>query len=61
VVKIMEKKFILTEKELFELINNSYVDGFFYAMEKEDIFKKFGDSQGKDAPSYTRKKIKGLK
>ena len=57
----MEKKFILTEKELFELINNSYVDGFFYAMEKEDIFKKFGDSQGKDAPSYTRKKIKGLK
>ena len=54
----MDKKIILTIKELFEIISIAYEDGFKYCIEKERIFKKYGHSQEKDVIGYTKKKIK---
>ena len=56
----MEHKIILTEKELYDIILNSYVDGFKYAEEYAEERGNW-DSQGKDACSYTKKKIEELK
>lgn len=56
----MISKIILTKEELFKVISDSYLDGFNYGIEKEDIFKKYGNSQGKDIITYTKDKIKGL-
>lgn len=56
----MEKKIILTEKELHELILQSYLDGFGYCQDFEAVWKKENNSQGKDACSYTEQKIKEL-
>ena len=55
----MEKKIILTVPEFFELISKSYEDGFLYCIEKDEVFKKNGDSQGRDVISYTNMIVKG--
>ena len=55
----MKKKFILTQKELFELISNSYEDGFNYAREFDEVMKK-GNSNERNVISYTKNKIKEL-
>lgn len=56
----MEKKIILTERELYDIIFDSYYDGFEYCRDFDEIFKKHNDSQGKDICSYTKNKIKEL-
>lgn len=57
---LITKKIILTEKELYNLILETYNDGFKYCGEKDQICKKHGNSQNKDVMTYTRIKIKEL-